>query len=648
MAGHDKLRLVSARVTNFGCFHDSGDVPMDEVTALIAENENGKTTFLRALAWWDDGSAPFDEEDRWAGADKTVVLDLVAATFRLNEAAAGALRASGVAKPPPEVRVTRNTQGEYRLDDPATGEELVATKGPLKFDVAKQTLAELLRGHTSVSVAAGLAASLEKALPGSGIAESTIERARTEVTPSLEAAEQQALEAAMVALEAEIATPGAEADPPDALEILDPYFPKVIYYDELVDFVQDSVSYAEVTADPGRHRTMINLATIADVPLLEIANADAHTRQRHSHTAQKTLSDEFSKYWQGEPVTVYVQVDETQMTLTIEHKGRTQRPSRRSSGLKWQLGFFVNFTAEIQGDLSGAVLLLDEPGLHLHIKQQPKLLELFDALAKDGCRIVYATHLSHMLAPDKPHRFRPLVADSDTPGATKVVPDITAVPSKADVMQPVRQALGMGIADAIGFGGTNIIAEGWAERYVLLAMSEFCRDGGLTTLSTSTTVLPAGGSGKKMLPFAAMAVAESTKAVVLVDDDKAGRSTVTLLEKALPGAVPVVRTHEEAEQTNRELEDLIAPAFYVDLVNASHADVPNYKPVDLIDIDLTKPICNAVEERFKANALGKFQKLRPAMELQKRLELGSKRDDETLGRFASLFGRLNDSLGSGR
>ena len=63
-----KMRLISARVSNFGCFSDSEDVPIDDVTALIAEEANGKTTFLRALAWWGDKEASFDEEDRWDGA----------------------------------------------------------------------------------------------------------------------------------------------------------------------------------------------------------------------------------------------------------------------------------------------------------------------------------------------------------------------------------------------------------------------------------------------------------------------------------------------------------------------------------------------------------------------------------------------------
>jgi hypothetical protein len=646
MAGDEKMRLVSARVTNFGCFRDSGEVPIDEVTVLLAENENGKTTFLRALAWWSDDTE-FDEEDRWEGADASATLDLGALTFDVNDAAASALRAAA-AKAPKRVRVITNTASECRVEDAASGDLVEPSKGPTRFEAAKSSLLANLEDHgDEFTTAATLADELSGAQPGSGIAETTITKIRDTLMPDLSAEDQSTLEGLVAEMEQAVADPGQELEPEDAIDVIRPFLPELIYFDERVDFVQDSIKYEEVTADPDAHRTMINLATLAGINLERIAGEAPHKRQQYSQQAQTTLSQEFSKYWQGDPVTIFVQVDETQMTLTIEHKGRTQRPSRRSSGLKWQLGFFVNFTAETKGDLSGAVLLLDEPGLHLHIKQQPKLLELFDDLARDGCRIIYATHLSHMLSPDKPHTFRPLIADPDAPGAATVVPSITALPSKSDVMQPVRQALGMGIADAIGLGGTNVIAEGWAERYILLAMSEFCRETERTTLSTATTILPAGGSGKKMLPLAAMAVAEKTKAVVLVDDDKAGRSTVTLLEKTLPGAVPSVRTHEEDEETGRELEDLFAPSFYLDLVNASHSEVPGYTAIKLGDLDLAKPICNALEETFKTKGLGKFQKLRPAIDLQRRHEAGEKVDDTSLDQFAALFDRITKALRKG-
>ena len=643
MAAGDKMRLVGARVTNFGCFRDSGEVPIDDVTVLLAENENGKTTFLRALAWWSDASE-FDEDDRWNGADALATLDLVALTFEVNDAAAGALRVAG-AKDPKRIRLVANTASECRVEDPESGDPVEPSRGPTRFDGAKTALISNLEGRgDDGTVALALAGELGNAKPGSGIAASTISKIRDSLIPHLAADEQTTLEGLVVAMEQALSDPGEELEPESAIDVIRPFIPKLIYFDERVDFVQDAIKYEEVSADPGAHRTMINLASLAGIDLVRISGETPHKRLQLSQQAQKTLSTDFSKYWQGDPVTIYAQVDESQMTLTIEHKGRTQRPSRRSSGMKWQLGFFVNFTAETKGDLSSAVLLLDEPGLHLHIKQQPKLLELFDDLASDGCQIIYATHLSHMLPAEKPHTFRPLIVDPKTDGAAIVVANITAMPSKSDVMQPVRQALGMGIADAIGLGGTNVIAEGWAERYVLLAMSEFCRNAEQTALSVSTTILPAGGSGKKMLPLAAMAVAEKTKAVVLVDDDGAGRGTVALLEKTLPGAVPSVCTHEEDAVTGRELEDLFAPGFYIELVNDAHADVIGYTPIESGDVDTAKPICNAIEDTFKTKGLGKFQKLRPAMELQKRLEAGEAPDEISLAQFADLFDRLTKAL----
>jgi hypothetical protein len=44
------MRLVTARVQNYRCISDSGDVPIDDlVTAFVGKNESGKTALLRAL-----------------------------------------------------------------------------------------------------------------------------------------------------------------------------------------------------------------------------------------------------------------------------------------------------------------------------------------------------------------------------------------------------------------------------------------------------------------------------------------------------------------------------------------------------------------------------------------------------------------------
>jgi hypothetical protein len=175
-------------------------------------------------------------------------------------------------------------------------------------------------------------------------------------------------------------------------------------------------------------------------------------------------------------------------------------------------------------------------------------------------------------------------------------------------------------------------------------MSDFCRDNDRPCLAPTTTILPAGGSGKKSLPLATMAVAEGTKVVLLVDNDRAGRGTVTLLNRELPGAVATVRTHEDSEQTDRELEDLFAPSTFVQLVNVSHSAVAGYKPLQTEELDVNKPICDAIKDRFVANGLGAFQKMRPAMEIQKRRELNEIPDVTTLDQFGNLFERLNEAL----
>ena len=643
MAEHARLELTHARVMNYGCFADSGDVPISSVTALIAENENGKTTFLRALAWWSDGAEDFDEEDRWDGAPTVGDLDLVSLTFKVPRDVATHLRNQGAKKVPSTIRIIRSSDSKYRVEG-ADGEAVLEFNLDISpFDEPRQALLTWLQQWPDAARDQAAIDQLDDLQVGDPKPSAILDAIYSPLAPHLPAASIEEWNTQRSAIEKGYNL--VSRKPKNELDLLAPYIPALIYFDDQIDFVRDDISYQEVVDSPENAKTMINLAKLADnIDLLEVARSPLHVRQKLSRTAETTLSEGFTQYWQGEVVTVQVFLDETRMGLMIEHRGRTQRPSRRSSGLKWQLGFFVNFLAQVDGDYSGAVLLIDEPGLRLHIKQQPKLLHLFDDLAKAGCKIIYSTHLGYMLDPSKPQSYRPLVKDPTHDGATIVVPNIMSLPSKSDVMQPVRQVLGMGIADALGLGGRSVIAEGWAERYVLLAMAEECRRAKLDAISIDTTVLPAGGSGKKMLPFAALALAEKASAVLLADDDAGGRSTVKEVEKAFPNAIAVVRTHEEDAPTELELEDLISRSLFIELVNESHKDVPKFTALVDGDLDASLPVCDAVESAFTKKGLGKFQKLRPAMELQRRVEAEIPPDQETLEQFAGLFTRLNAGL----
>jgi hypothetical protein len=85
----------------------------------------------------------------------------------------------------------------------------------------------------------------------------------------------------------------------------------------------------------------------------------------------------------------------------------------RSRGFRWFFSFYITFAADTQaGDAAGAVLLLDEPGLHLHQKSQEDLLR---HLQNDfSNQIVYTTHSPFMLPPEAAHIARSVEISQET------------------------------------------------------------------------------------------------------------------------------------------------------------------------------------------------------------------------------------------
>jgi predicted ATP-dependent endonuclease of OLD family len=66
----------------------------------------------------------------------------------------------------------------------------------------------------------------------------------------------------------------------------------------------------------------------------------------------------------------------------------------RSKGFQWYFSFYLVFLAESDKSHKDAILLLDEPGLHLHPTAQQELISFFDELAKGNTLIYTARMLS--------------------------------------------------------------------------------------------------------------------------------------------------------------------------------------------------------------------------------------------------------------
>jgi hypothetical protein len=107
----------------------------------------------------------------------------------------------------------------------------------------------------------------------------------------------------------------------------------------------------------------------------------------------------------------------------------------RSRGFQWFFSFYITFFADTQG-AGDAILLLDEPGLHLHAHSQADLLAHFE---RDfGNQIVYTTHSPFMVPT---HRLDAVRTASMSEGAG------TTVSNKAEgdarTLYPLQAAIAL-------------------------------------------------------------------------------------------------------------------------------------------------------------------------------------------------------------
>ncbi len=81
------------------------------------------------------------------------------------------------------------------------------------------------------------------------------------------------------------------------------------------------------------------------------------------------------------------------------------RLEERSKGFQWFFSFDLMFMNESKGTFKNCIILLDEPGLHLHPDAQQDLIRRMEEYSKSNT-LIYTTHLPMMIDLDKPESIR--------------------------------------------------------------------------------------------------------------------------------------------------------------------------------------------------------------------------------------------------
>jgi hypothetical protein len=231
----------------------------------------------------------------------------------------------------------------------------------------------------------------------------------------------------------------------------------------------------------------------------------------------------------------------------------------RSKGFQWFFSFYLVFLVESEEEHRHAVLLLDEPALHLHPTAQQELIAFFEKLAEKN-QLIYTTHSPFLIDGERLHRVRPVTEDKT--GHSTI--SVETWPSDRETIFPLQAAAGYAMLRGLFQHKKNVLVEGMSDYYYLHALAHQCRATQRPSLPDDIYITPCGGT-KLVGHLASLFLGQEVRPLVLLDGDEAGRARRDALVKELyAGHLHAVLMLDDAINqpgTEVEIEDILGEAI---------------------------------------------------------------------------------------
>ena len=603
------MDLIKFRVTMYKGIIDSGWVDVDRLTVLVGKNESGKTSLLKALHKLNPyNDEPYQMNREWPrarrrGRDEQQVV--CRAEFQLSDSEKSDLaQITGQAKIPDTVEVSRNYTGNIRINghQDLLSDKLSPNDIDNVFDYLPEVEDELSDQfkHTAEECLKELR----------GLAE---EGQTAELAELVHTHEQSLRESV------------SESDPPQRIEsqFIDQYIsefnsvveqleelypirskvhdyfithlPTFIYMDDYKAFrgtaqldeiqgrqANDSLEDADET-----FLTILHLSGLDLEELEELGRGsmdETEERQYDLDDGAATLTAIIEERFRQRRYEVEYDVDNQRFFTFVkdDHDRALIRLEERSKGFQWFFSFDLMLMHESEGTFKGCVILLDEPGLHLHPEAQKDLLRRLEHYA-DGNTLLYTTHLPFMIDLKYPDRIRVL---KETDNGIVVTTDLTESPPEAKFV--LQAALGMDASQSFLVANRNLVVEGVDDYWVLTELSNLLRQGGAEGLPDDVLITPGGGASAAV-HIATIMTGQKLDVVVLFDSDKAGEDAKDKLVKKWitrysESQAEVILLGDAVEiDGDFALEDLFPEQFIVDIVKDAYGEQLAIAEVDEIE-----------------------------------------------------------------
>ena len=242
----------------------------------------------------------------------------------------------------------------------------------------------------------------------------------------------------------------------------------------------------------------------------------------------------------------------------------------QSKGFQWFFSFDLHFMHDSEGTFEGCVLLLDEPGLHLHPGGQKDLIERLDAYAKKNT-LIYTTHLPFLVDLREPKRIKVI---KQTELGAIVSDDLGG--TQTDERLTLQAALGMSANQSYLVSKRNLLVEGVHDYWIITELSNIFEREDRTCLPEDVLITAAGGA-PEIVPTATFMIGQELSIVALFDSDSAGKVAEEKLRKKWITRYKNARAvtllvGDALGMLGKEatIEDLFSEAYYMEKVRESH------------------------------------------------------------------------------
>ena len=284
-------------------------------------------------------------------------------------------------------------------------------------------------------------------------------------------------------------------------------------------------------------------------------------RDYQLNAASVQLTEEIVSVWNPNPdrseaSKLKIKADGQYLKVVVEDElGVEIELDQRSEGFQWLVSFFVVFFAEAADKHENAILLLDEPGLHLHGLKQRDFRETISRLAAKN-QTLYTTHSPFLVGPGELDMVR-VVDMTDRKVGTKVHGELSSGDPAA--LLPLQEALGYDLAQSLFSQTKNLVLEGLTDYWYVEAVAQLLRAAGAAVLDEKIALVFANSAGK-VVYYATILHAHKLKVAALLDSDAAGDQAAqqdTLVHTL--GNKKILRTRDSysGKVTKPEIEDLL-------------------------------------------------------------------------------------------